>query len=243
MRCQPKATGCILSESEDEIRSDIGDGSVTQGNHAVVKEVRSDFQFYSSPLIMKPMYTMARWRHPRTRDRRLAIFTVLSTGTIDMEDGIKAELVSSEELQLSFSWPPALLDADGIMHALMSFCDEFQDGQGPLLAQGIRDYTDPLQSEIGEEIVSTCRIPLPFPVKPDFDEDIIKFNGSDSTTIYVMRFKAFDQRFATPKKRLVVRNINLEDEKNSAAAQISIQGGTVSESRTNDKAITSAVSD
>ena len=56
MRCQPKCANYILSENQDEIRSDIGDGSITQGNHAVVKEVRIDVQFYSSPLMMKPIY-------------------------------------------------------------------------------------------------------------------------------------------------------------------------------------------
>ena len=98
-----KNVGCILSESEDEIRSDIGDGRIIQGNHAVVKEVRSDVQFYLSPLTMKPIHTMACWRHPRITDGRLTIFTVFPTRAIDMKDGIKAEVVSSEELQLSFS--------------------------------------------------------------------------------------------------------------------------------------------
>ena len=57
-----------------------------------------------------------------------------------------------------------------------------------------------------------------------------------------MRFKAFDQRFANLKKGLVVRNLNLEM-KNSAAVQISTQIGTVSESKTNGKAVISDVSD
>ena len=57
------------------------------------------------------------------------------------------------------------------MNALMSFCMDLQDGRGPLLAQGIRDYADPLISEVNEEVVSACRIRLPFAVKPEFDVD------------------------------------------------------------------------
>ena len=72
--------------------------------------------------------------------------------------------------------------------------------------------------------------------------DIIKFNGFDSATIHVMRFKAFDQGFETSKKRLVVRNINLEDENNSAGPRISTQIWTVSESKANDKTMICTVS-
>ena len=65
------------------------------------------------------MYAMARRRHPSARDKRLVVFTVLPTGTVDMEEGIKAELVTSDKLQLSFSWPVELLNADRIMNALL----------------------------------------------------------------------------------------------------------------------------
>ncbi len=61
------------------------------------------------------------------------------------------------------------------MRALMSFSEELTDGQGPLLAQGLRDYTDPLQAKEGEDVCSTCSINLPFPVKPDFKEDVFCF--------------------------------------------------------------------
>ena len=76
MGCQPKTTQCILSDSEDEIRSDIGDGSTNQENNAVLKE-KNEISFYSSLLVTKPMYTVARLRHLRTRDGHLDVFVVL----------------------------------------------------------------------------------------------------------------------------------------------------------------------
>ena len=188
------------------------------------------------------MYSMAQWRHPRTRDGRLAIFLVLPSGSVEIEDGIEAELINSEQLQLSFSWPAALLDADGITKAMLSFCHDLNDGQGPLMAQGLRGYTDPLHSEVGQDVVSTCIIPRPFPVKPDFDENVIKFDGSDSTTIYVMQFQAFEQRFATLKKRLVIQNINRDESgKVSATGQSATSAGTISESQNQNFRLTSAV--
>ena len=83
----------------------------------------------------------------------MGFFVVPPTGSLDIEDKIKAELVTSEQLQISFSWPPSLTGAHGIMNGLISFCHDLYDVQGPLLAQGIRDYTDPLQSEVNEEVV------------------------------------------------------------------------------------------
>ena len=79
------------------------------------------------------------------------------------------------------------------------------------MAQSLRDYTDPLHSETCEEVISTCTIPLPVPVDTDFEENIIKFDGIDTTTLYVFRFQAFEQRFATPKKNLTVRKINFSN--------------------------------
>ena len=60
----------------------------------------------------------------------------------------------------------------------------------------------------------------------------MKFDGSDSSTIYVMRFQAFAQRFATLKKRLVIRNINRDESgKVSATIQSATSTGIISESQ------------
>ena len=95
---------------------------------------------------------------------------VLHSGSVEIKDSIKAELINSEQFQLSFSRPAALLDDDDIMKAMLSIFYDLNDGQGPLMAQGLRDYTDPIHSEAGQDVVSTSIIPLPFLVKPDSDE-------------------------------------------------------------------------
>ena len=104
MRCDPKLSNGLETESEDNARSaaDVG----TAMAFSEVENEKSRMEFFSSPLILKPMYTMIKWRHPRTRDRHLAIFLVLPTGTVGLENGVQVELLNSEQLQLSFSWPP-----------------------------------------------------------------------------------------------------------------------------------------
>ena len=59
--------------------------------------------------------------------------------------------------------------------------EELRYGQGPLIAQVLRDYTDHLHSKAGEQVISNSMIPLPFPLKLNFQE-VIKFDGSDATT-------------------------------------------------------------
>ncbi len=195
---------------------------------------------FMSPLIVKPLYTLAQWRHPKTRGGRLALFIVLPTGCLDRENGIHAELENAERLTVTFCWPSILLQAEEIMKAVCSFCSDINDGQGPLLAQGLRDFTDPLQTQEGQDIYSKCVINLPFPVKPDFTEDVLKFDSKDSTTLYMLRFEAFEQNFSVPKKRLIIRTIkpgNLMPE-NSTAHTAGANDNTVSE---NSAPTTSAV--
>lgn len=48
-------------------------------------------------------------------------------------------------------------------------------------------------------------------MKPDSQEHVLQFDGIESTTLYVLRFEAFERNFSTPKKRLVVRKIMEKD--------------------------------
>ena len=119
------------------------------------------------------------------------------------------------------------------MNSLLSFYTDLEYGQGQIIAQGLCDYTDPLDSKLGEYVVSTCLITFLYPVKPDFDEYFIRFEGEDPTIIYVIRFLAFEQRFATLKKKLVVRSIRLDKVQNTLdTAHSAIADLIVSKSKT-----------
>ena len=241
--CEPKTsqTEFVGNDGDDDRESIIKEPCNITGDN---KGGNEDISFSSSPSLMKPMYAMTQWRHPQTRDGRLALFIALPTGCIDREDAVKAELSTADSLQLSFSWPPALLDADVIKRAILSFSEALRDGQGPLLAQGLRDYRDPLHPEACEDVVSTCVVPLPFPVKQDFEEDVLKFDGSDTTTVYILRFQAFEQRFVTPKKQIILRNIHFNEAEIKLATTQSVNSAdTVADSQnSNEVVISNAIS-
>ena len=75
---------------------------------------------------------------------------------------------------------------------MVSFFSDLDVGNATLLAQGIMEYVEQFQAKEGDEIASTCRIELPFSLKPDFREDIITFTNS-TTSLYLLRFCAPDR--------------------------------------------------
>ena len=91
------------------------------------------------------------------------------------------------------------------MQAVCLFRTELYERQGPLLAQGLLDFTDPLRSKEEQDVYLKCMITLPYSVKPDFSEDAPKFDSNDSSTLYILRFRAFGQKFSMAKKRSTIR--------------------------------------
>ena len=108
-RCQPRsslATGDFLNAGSEE------DCEIMLGT--VHAEINQDFDSddpLRSPLTIKPLFVMSRWRHPKSRDGRLAIFMVLPTGALNNDDGIRTELETTEQLSVTFAWPSVVFDA------------------------------------------------------------------------------------------------------------------------------------
>lgn len=96
------------------------------------------------------------------------------------------------------------------MRTVCSFCNEIGNGQETLLTQGLRGSTCPLETQEGQVVYSKCIITLALPVKPDFYENALKFDDSDSTTLYMLHFEAIEQNCSVAKKRLTVHNIQME---------------------------------
>ena len=163
-------------------------------------------EIISDPLVAKPLYIVGKWKHPRTRDGRVSVLLLLPTGVLDRPDGVTAE-VKDDVATVTFTWPKVLVDANKLMDAVLSFCTDMDVGQGTLLAQGLMDFTEPLQSREGDDIKSTCRIKLPFVVKQDFSQDILKFPGDNTSILYLLRFSAPERNFAIQTQRVPVRNI------------------------------------
>ena len=78
------------------------------------------------------------------------------------------------------------------------------------MAQCLRNYTDQVQAKKGREFNSKCAITLTFPVKPGFQEAVLRFEVTDSTMLYMLCFEALQQKFSISKKRLKEYNNDCE---------------------------------
>ena len=80
-RCQPRSS--IAPSDNLDRDSDIEIENLIENNGSDTAKTTNNLDNLSSPLNIKPLYTLSRWRHPKTRDGRLAVFIVLPTGALD----------------------------------------------------------------------------------------------------------------------------------------------------------------
>lgn len=178
------------------------------------------------PLMCKPLYVLAKWKHPVTRDSRIAIVVVLPAVILEDDDGVRTEVVDGCTVKITFTWPCVLLDSNRLMGAILSFCPDIDISHGTLLAQGLMDYLESFQSKEGENIRSTCKIPLPFSVKPDFAQDVLSFENSD-VRLYLLRFSAPERHFVQKGSRIsihTIRNIDAEAARTITTSSTSRRG-------------------
>ena len=90
-----------------------------------------------TPLALSPLEsqanTMSCWRHPRTRDGRIALLVHLPSGVIDMGNGVSASVVGRDTIDLAISWPRVMRDPMSMMSAILSFCTDLNVNDGTLL--------------------------------------------------------------------------------------------------------------
>ena len=75
---------------------------------------------------------------------------------------MSARLIREDIVELNFVWPSILLDSGKLSNSMVLFCKDHDIWNAKLLAQEIMEYTEQYQEKEWDEIVSTCRINLPF---------------------------------------------------------------------------------
>ena len=107
-----------------------------------------------------------------TRDARISHLVLLPSGCLD-DEGVPASLLNESTVELKFRCSAVLLDHSKITSSIVLFCRDLDVRSATLLAQGLMEFFEQFQAKEGNTIVSTCRIDLPFEVKPDFNENVI----------------------------------------------------------------------
>jgi len=149
---------------------------------------------------------LSTWRDPRTRDGRISIIIVLPTGILELEEGVSAEVISPNQVQVTIPWPTASTDVQKFVTGILAVEYDLNASHGAVMTLGIHDFLAQYRSKEADPISSTCIIQLPFPVKPDFDEQAIIFDDSD-TQLYLLQLRAPEKKYSTPSKRLRINRV------------------------------------
>ena len=91
-------------------------------------------------LIHNPIFIIPFWRHPRTRDRRVALVILLPSGILESEYGVSSVLEGEASVVMTFRWPNMLLKPLMLVDSILSFCLDIDKTEDTLLAQGMMDY-------------------------------------------------------------------------------------------------------
>jgi len=166
--------------------------------------------------ICKPLYLLSTWRDPRTRDGRISILIVLPTGVLEIDDAVTAEVVSENQIELTIQWPTPAINVQKLVSGVLAVQNHLELSHGTLMEQGFHDFLSQYRSKEADPISSTCIIQLPFAVKPDFDEEVIMFEDSE-TQLYLLQLRAPEQKYSTPSKRLRIHRVGT----NAAISNIS----------------------
>ena len=133
---------------------------------------------------------------PCHSDGRVARIILIATVLLEQEACVHPSVVKGQTVYITFTWPKVILDSKKLMGAIRSFGQDMDFSHGTLIANDLMDFLESFQPRKDDEISSTCDISLPFPVKPDFMEDVLSFENSDAR-LYLIRMSALGRNLVT----------------------------------------------
>lgn len=113
------------------------------------------------PLDCRPIYNISVWQEPGAMTQRCSVACVLPSGVED--SGFTTQIVDDGEfVQLTFTWPRLILDMRKLHDHQMKQDHSFRLYHPKVI--GFEEGLKSLRAHVSDSIVSTCRIPMPFPV-------------------------------------------------------------------------------
>ena len=136
-------------------------------------------------------------RHTRRRSCSCCSPSLWNFGS---KSSVHSQVINGRTLKISFTWPTILLDSQKLINSILSFCSDMNIAHGTLLAQILMYFLDNNQDIEGDNVISTCSIPLPHNLKSDFAEDLLTFESSE-VCLYLIRFSAPECNFVIKSLR------------------------------------------
>lgn len=131
---------------------------------------------------------LSTWRDQLKRDGRILIIIVLPTGILEIEDGVATKVIAEKQVRLTLRWPIPATSVQKLVSGVLAVETNLNISDGTVMEQEFDDFLSKLRLKEADPISSTWDIPLLFAVKPDFDEQVIMFEDSE-TQLYLLQFR------------------------------------------------------
>ncbi len=142
----------------------------------------------SHSLTFKPLYIMSKWKDILAKDARVSVAILLPTGIGEHVGDIKVQVDDEEYLAVGVAWPSSLTEPK-ILTKKWLVGDEVEMIEGyHLMVENFYKFLSKFQRCKNEQVMSWCRIPLPFPVKPDIKQYVLGWEGTEQIVLFITLF-------------------------------------------------------
>lgn len=174
----------------------LGTSNVTESAEAVPDDSKLDediiledednkSELSESVLTWQPLYAVAPWRDPVTKEDYISAAVVLPTGVGEQANDIIVRIEDGKKLRVGVAWPLALADSERLNRKWITGSGVPQIEAYHPRVMAFANFVEKYQAHEGERIISWATIDLPNAVKPDFEKHTFGFKDSKTIVVYV----------------------------------------------------------
>jgi len=172
-------------------RSASSSSGTDTGNDAGIELIVKDSYF-------KPLYIIGEWEEPETKTKRLTVALVLPSG-VNRSDFTLQVLEDGLSLQLTVQWPAPLVNLKLLHQKWLRPVEKDSDPLFTMFHPKVLALEDALKKKrlrATDDVISTAKIPLPFPVQTHIESKTnLGFKESGTKLVYI-ELKAMAETYA-----------------------------------------------
>lgn len=180
------------------------DNDCDDTNVEPTEQISKGAEVIMSDLQFKPIYSIGAWQEPDENDNRYVSVAILMFTGQDKTTSFSVNVVDGEYLEYSIAWPRPLCDTN-LLHRKWISGEGRNTRKLEYYHPMIRCFL-PFISRIRgnrEKMVTTARIPLPFPVETNVDQHLLKFPNTSARILYCMMRAPANKKRDTEEEDLV----------------------------------------
>lgn len=183
---RPRASG--LEEEGCEIANNVSDSELSNRKENSYTSVEYN-------LLWKPLYLLGSWKDPASKDNIVSVALLLPTGVGELFTDFELSIENENQLLIGVAWPSIIAETETLHRKWIQGdgVEKITNYHPRIMA--FANFIERFQQKEGVKIMSSAKIDLPTPVKPDFVKYFLGFKCSNALVLYIDR-QAPDRNFA-----------------------------------------------